>query len=224
MTTRRTIDKRFREMSERQLVNFIKQQGKVANQRLRSLEGKAKTTQGKQTKATTDYSESSNAYLYTKRKAEQDEANAIYSRTAKGEIKFSTATRNVDVQILRERATAISRFLSARTSTQTGTREVHREAFEKFVGANPSFAGVSEDEFAKFWREAVIKNFKEQYGTGQIPKLKYVAGDLTTEEIVQALESVGFTADTDYDKGDRVIGIKTIHEALRKARKGRERK
>ena len=118
---RRDIDSRFRDMTQRELTDYIHKMGKVANTRLRELE---KTKHGAIYK-------SSSAYRYVEKQArfEREQGQTfVYGVAKDGSFKFNTSTRNVDIRSLQERATQISRFLSARSSTVTGTKSIYRES------------------------------------------------------------------------------------------------
>ena len=208
---RRDIDTRFRDMSQRELTDYIHKMGKVANTRLRELE---KTKHGAIYK-------SSSAYRYVEKQAriEREQGQTfVYGVAKDGSFKFNTSTRNVDIRSLQERATQISRFLSARSSTVTGTKAIYKESFETYkdnTGYEGSFADWSES-----FSNAIIKNFREQYGTDNVNALmekgrKY---KMTTDEIANLLYDVGFREDTDYytENPDKEIPLSKIYDAMKR--------
>ena len=210
---RRDIDSRFRDMSQRELTDYIHKMGKVANTRLRELE---------KTKHSSIYKASS-AYRYVEKQAriEREQGQTfVYGVAKDGSFKFNTSTRNVDIRSLQERATQISRFLSARSSTVTGTKAIYKESFETYkdsTGYEGSFADWSES-----FSNAIIKNFREQYGTDNVNALmekgrKY---KMTTDEIANLLYDVGFRADTDYytENPDKEIPLSKIYDAMKRNR------
>ena len=210
---RRDIDSRFRDMSQRELTDYIHKMGKVANTRLRELE---KTKHGSIYK-------SSSAYRYVEKQAriEREQGQTfVYGVAKDGSFKFNTSTRNVDIRSLQERATQISRFLSARSSTVTGTKAIYKESFQTYkdtTGYEGSFADWSES-----FSNAIIKNFREQYGTDNVNALmekgrKY---KMSTDEIANLLYDVGFREDTDYytENPDKEIPLSKIYDALKRNR------
>ena len=210
---RRDIDSRFRDMSQRELTDYIHKMGKVANTRLRELE---KTKHGSIYK-------SSSAYRYVEKQAriEREQGQTfVYGVAKDGSFKFNTSTRNVDIRSLQERATQISRFLSARSSTVTGTKAIYKESFQTYkdsTGYEGSFA-----EWSESFSNAIIKNFREQYGTDNVNALmekgrKY---KMSTDEIANLLYDVGFREDTDFYKEnpDKEIPLSKIYDAMKRNR------
>ena len=210
---RRDIDSRFRDMSQREMTDYIHKMGKVANTRLRELE---KTKHGSIYK-------SSSAYRYVEKQAriEREQGQTfVYGVTKDGSFKFNTSTRNVDIRSLQERATQISRFLSARSSTVTGTKSIYRDAFRTYqnsTGYEGSFA-----EWSETFSNAIIKNFHEQYGTDNVNALmekgrKY---KMSSDEIANLLYDVGFREDTDFYKEnpDKEIPLSKIYDAMKRNR------
>ena len=210
---RRDIDSRFRDMSQRELTDYIHKMGKVANTRLRELE---------KTKHDSIYKASS-AYRYVEKQAriEREQGQTfVYGVAKDGSFKFNTSTRNVDIRSLQERATQISRFLSARSSTVTGTKAIYKESFQTYkesTGYEGSFS-----EWSETFSNAIIKNFREQYGTDNVNALmekgrKY---KMTTDEIANLLYDVGFREDTDYytENPDKEIPLSKIYDAMKRNR------
>ena len=206
---RRDIDSRFRDMTQRELTDYIHKMGKVANTRLRELE---KTKHGRIYK-------SSSAYRYVEKQAhiEREQGQTfVYSVARDGSFKFNTSTRNVDVRSLQERATQISRFLSARSSTVTGTKAIYKESFKTYQDSTGYTGSFS--EWSEIFSNAIIKNFLEQYGTDNVNALmekgrKY---KMSTDEIANLLYDVGFREDTDYYKEnpDKEIPLSKIYDAM----------
>ena len=210
---RRDIDSRFRDMSQRELTDYIHKMGKVANTRLRELE---KTKHGAIYK-------SSSAYRYVEKQARNEREQGqtfVYGVANDGSFKFNTSTRNVDVRPLQERATQISRFLSARSSTVTGTKAIYNESFKTYQDSTGYTGSFS--EWAETFSNAIIKNFREQYGTDNVNALmekgrKY---KMSTDEIANLLYDVGFREDTDYYKEnpDKEIPLSKIYDAMKRNR------
>ena len=206
---RRDIDSRFRGMSQRELTDYIHKMGKVANTRLRELE---KTKHGAIYK-------SSSAYRYVEKQAriEREQGQTfVYGVAKDGSFKFNTSTRNVDIRSLQERATQISRFLSARSSTVTGTKSIYKESFKTYQDST-GYTGTFSD-WSETFSNAIIKNFREQYGTDNVNALmekgrKY---KMSTDEIANLLYDVGFREDTDYYKEnpDKEIPLSKIYDAM----------
>lgn len=210
---RRDIDSRFRGMSQRQLTDYIHQKGKVANTRLRELE---KTQHGIQ--------KASNAYNYvmSKARAERDRGEQrVFSVTRTGDVKFSTSTRNVEIADLMERATQISRFLSARTSTVTGTKAVYEQSYKTWKEANEDM-DISQAEWAAIFSSAILQNYKQQYGSDELARLVEKSKEyyMSVSEIEEVLKSVGFTAETNFDY-DAEIPLSDIYSAMSNFRYGR---
>lgn len=212
---RRDIDTRFRDMSQRELTDYIHKMGKVANTRLRELE---KTKHGKLYK-------SSSAYRYVEKQARierEQRQTFVYGVAKDGSFKFNTSTRNVDIRSLQERATQISRFLSARSSTVTGTKAIYKQSFETYRESSGYDGNFS--EWSETFSNAIIKNFREQYGTDNVNSLMQKAKkyDLSSDEIANLLYDVGFREDTDYYKEnpDKEIPLSKIYDAMESYRKG----
>lgn len=213
---RRDIDSRFRDMTQRDLTDYIHKMGKVANTRLRELE---------KTKHGTIY-KSSSAYRYVEKQArierEQDQT-FVYGVAKDGSFKFNTATRNVDIRSLQERATQISRFLSARSSTVTGTKAIYEQSYKTYKESNPDYEGTF-SEWAESFSYAILNNFREQYGSKEYEKLMLKARkyNMSKDEITNMLYEVGFRADTDYYKEnpDKPIPLSDIYDAMEEYRKG----
>ena len=210
---RRDIDTRFRDMSQRELTDYIHKMGKAANTRLRELE---KTKHGAIYK-------SSSAYRYVEKQAriEREQGQTcVYGVAKDGSFKFNTSTRNVDIRSLQERASQISRFLSARSSTVTGTKAIYKESFQTYKDSSGYEGSFS--EWSETFSNAIIKNFREQYGTDNVNALmekgrKY---KMTTDEIANLLYDVGFREDTDYYKEnpDKEIPLSKIYDAMKRNR------
>ena len=208
---RRDIDSRFRDMSQRELTDYIHKMGKVANTRLRELE---KTKHGSIYK-------SSSAYRYVEKQAKVEREQGqtyVYSVARDGSFKFNTATRNVDNRSLQERATQISRFLSARSSTVTGTKAIYEQSYQTYKDSHPDYEGTF-SEWSEGFSNAILKNFLEQYGTDNVNALmekgrKY---KMSTDEIANLLYDVGFREDTDFYKEnpDKEIPLSKIYDAMK---------
>ena len=212
---RRDIDSRFRDMTQRDLTDYIHKMGKVANTRLRELE---KTKHGAIYK-------SSSAYRYVEKQARNEREQGqtfVYGVAKDGSFKFNTSTRNVDLRSLQERATQISRFLSARSSTVTGTKAIYKQSFETYRESSGYEGNFS--EWAETFSNAIIKNFREQYGTDNVNSLMQKARkyDLSSDEIANLLYDVGFREDTDYYKEnpDEEIPLSKIYDSMESYRKG----
>ena len=213
---RRDIDTRFRDMSQRELTDYIHQMGKVANTRLRELE---------KTKHSAIY-KSSSAYRYVQKQArvEREQGQTyVYSVARDGSFKFNTATRNYDIRALQERATQISRFLSARSSTVTGTKAIYEQSFRTYKENNPDYKGTF-SEWAEGFSYAILNNFMKQYGSKEYEKLmlKAMAYNMSNDEIANMLYDVGFREDTDYYKAnpDKPISLSDIYDKMEEYRKG----
>lgn len=213
---RRDIDTRFRDMSQRELTDYIHKMGKVANTRLRELE---------KTKHGTIY-KSSAAYRYVEKQAriEREQGQTfVYGVAKDGSFKFNTSTRNVDTRSLQERATQISRFLSARSSTVTGTKAIYEQSYKTYKENNPDYDG-SFSEWSEGFSYAILNNFREQYGSKEYNKLMLKARkyNMSYDEIANMLYDVGFREDTDYYKEnpDKPISLSVIYDKMEEYRKG----
>ena len=213
---RRDIDTRFRDMSQRELTDYIHKMGKVANTRVRELE---------KTKHGTIY-KSSSAYRYVEKQAriEREQGQTfVYGVAKDGSFKFNTSTRNVDIRSLQERATQISRFLSARSSTVTGTKAIYEQSYRTYKESNPDYEGTFSD-WAESFSYAILNNFREQYGSKEYEKLMLKAKkyNMSNDEIANMLYDVGFRDDTDYYNAnpDKPISLSDIYDAMESYRKG----
>ena len=213
---RRDIDSRFRDMTQRELTNYIHKMGKVANTRLRELE---KTKHKKIYKASASY-----RYVVKQARIEREQGQTfVYSVARDGSFKFNTATRNYDIRALQERATQISRFLSARSSTVTGTKAIYEQSYRTYKESNPDYEG-SFTEWAEGFSYAILNNFREQYGSKEYEKLmlKGHRYNMSNDEIANMLYDVGFRDNTDYYKAnpDKPISLSDIYDAMEEYRKG----
>lgn len=211
---RRDIDSRFRGMTQRQLTDYIHQKGKVANTRLRELE---KTQHGGIQKASNAYN-----YVMSKARAERDRGEQkVFSVTRTGDVKFSTAARNVDITELMERSTQISRFLSARTSTVTGTKATYEQSYKTWKEGN-EYIDISQAEWAAIFSSAILQNYKQQYGSDELAKLVEKSKEyyMSVSEIKEMLRSVAFTEETNFDY-DAEIPLSDIYSAMSNFRYGR---
>ena len=213
---RRDIDSRFRDMTQRELTDYIHKMGKVANTRLRELE---KTKHKKIYKASSSY-----RYVEKQARIEREQGQTfVYGVAKDGSFKFNTSTRNVDIRSLQERATQISRFLSARSSTVTGTKAIYEQSYRTYKESNPDYEGSFSD-WASIFSSAILKNFFDQYGYDVVNKIMVKARDyeLSTEDIANLLYDVGFREDTDYYKEnpDKQIPLSKIYDAMEEYRKG----
>ena len=213
---RRDIDSRFRGMTQRELTDYIHKMGKVANTRLRELE---KTKHGSIYK-------SSSAYRYVEKQArfEREQGQTfVYGVAKDGSFKFNTSTRNVDIRSLQERATQISRFLSARSSTVTGTKAIYEQSYKTYKESNPDYGG-SFSEWAEGFSYAILNNFREQYGSKEYEKLMLKAKkyNMSNDEIANMLYDVGFREDSDYYKEnpDKPISLSDIYDKMEDYRRG----
>ena len=147
----------------------------------------------------------------------------VYSVARDGSFKFNTATRNYDIRALQERATQISRFLSARSSTVTGTKAIYEQSYKTYKENNPDYNG-SFSGWAESFSYAILNNFREQYGSKEYEKLmlKASAYNMSNDEIANMLYDVGFREDTDYYKAnpDKPISLSDIYDAMEEYRKG----
>ena len=213
---RRDIDSRFRDMTQRELTNYIHKMGKVANTRLRELE---KTKHKKIYKASASY-----RYVVKQARIEREQGQTfVYSVARDGSFKFNTATRNYDIRALQERATQISRFLSARSSTVTGTKAIYEQSYRTYKESNPDYEG-SFTEWAEGFSYAILNNFREQYGSKDYEKLmlKGHRYNMSNDEIANMLYDVGFRDNTNYYKAnpDKPISLSDIYDAMEEYRKG----
>ena len=213
---RRDIDSRFRDMTQRELTDYIHKMGKVANTRLRELE---KTKHKKIYKASASY-----RYVVKQARIEREQGQTfVYSVARDGSFKFNTATRNYDIRALQERATQISRFLSARSSTVTGTKAIYEQSYRTYKESNPDYEG-SFTEWAEGFSYAILNNFREQYGSKDYEKLmlKGHRYNMSNDEIANMLYDVGFRDNTDYYKAnpDKPISLSDIYDAMEEYRKG----
>lgn len=204
---RRDVDALFKSMSQRELTDYIHKMGKRANQRLRELE---KTKHG-------GIHKSSNAYRYVveKAKAERDGGEQkVFSVTRTGEVKFATATRNVSIEGLMERATQISRFLSAKSSTVKGTKATYKDSYDKWKSGH-SGTEITMEEWAEIFSSAVLQNYKQQYGSEELENLVHKSKEyyMSVSEIEDMLQSVGFNEHTNFDV-DEEIPLSEVYDAM----------
>lgn len=132
----------------------------------------------------------SNAYQYIKRKA-YDEDKA-FGTTEKGQIKFRTDIGSMDYNALTHLKKEVGNFLLAKTSTKSGIRLTYqrqKEAFEAKTGIV-----VSDELYSEFYRDAVVKNAIDQFGSDEVNRLmkKSSEMELSTSNIVALFELAGF--------------------------------
>lgn len=131
----------------------LTQEVKRANQRLRELE-----KQGLQ---------NSPAYHAVERLAlVGDPATA---RTGKGEIKFTTNVKSLTPQQREHLRSEVQRFLSAKTSTKSGIKEMQKNMLKNYKKRHDDLLGNADDaalaEFLTIWDTSIAKQFKQLYGS-----------------------------------------------------------
>lgn len=176
----------------------IQSLAKTANQRLRQLEKSG-------------VSKSSPAYKYVERlfydmersKTESVKRNAFLTTTARGEIKFKTATSKMKQSELRTEFTKLQDFLSAKTSTVTGTKTNITDNMKKYKEKVKADYGVDLDdaEIGSFFDDALFKNFQIIYGSDELNALMASASahKLTSAEVKLILKESGFSMSTTFE-------------------------
>lgn len=192
------INEDVNQLTVKELKAGIQSLAKVANQRLRQLEksGVAK---------------SSPAYNYVERlfydnersKSESVRRNTFLTTTAKGEMKFQTAVSKMKQSDLRKEFTKLQDFLSAKTSTVSGTKTNITDNMKKYKEKVKEDYGVDldEEEIGSFFDDALFKHFQIIYGSDELNGLMASASahKLSSEEVNLILKESGFTRDTSFE-------------------------
>lgn len=186
------------EMSTYSLQLFIQRYGKVANTRLRELESKGMST-------------GSVAYRYVERQAYGTipigggqvpnmpglnqhviDQSLIFGYDTQGRPKFQTATSGRSHNQLKRQARQIQRFLGSRSSTPTGIRQMHEQAFETFRNAHGWAQDMTMGDYANLWNSWVVRHFVHVYGSDAFNDLQARAGEvgMPNADFVRMLEEL----------------------------------
>ena len=144
-------------LHRKELIEFIRSEGKRANTRLVALE-----TQELQ----------SIAYQYVTSKMPNREKLTQVSKS--GHIKFQTTKISKEnVNQLRQRAYAINNFLNAKTSTVSGTREMYEKAYNTLSNrlSKKGLKKVSKMDFKQIFEHKNWDTFKDKFGSSQAFKM-----------------------------------------------------
>ena len=167
-------------MNAAQLKDYIKTVGKAANERLRALERSG-------------LQNSSASYRFIKRQSR--DADSALGYTKKGQMKFNVATRAVEVNELRHRAAMIEKFMNAKSSTVTGTKDIYKQSYDTFKKNHPD-AKITFNEFSEGMSNGLIAHFGEIYGSDMLVELHEKSTGMTSEQVEECLLAGGFTMDT----------------------------
>lgn len=137
---------------------------KRANSRLRNLENK-------------NLQHSSNAYKHIEMLSQN---NKIFSKTRKGEIKFSTNYTQLEKDgLLEEFQETVSKFLESKTSTKIGIDAKYKQGYETFK--KEFYADVSYDDYINS-----VRNFTKQVYWNNLSsssKQVFLSSSLSDKEI-----------------------------------------
>lgn len=144
-------------LNRKELIEFIRNEGKRANTRLVALEKQQLQ---------------SVAYQYVTSKMPNREQLTQVSKS--GHIKFQTTKiAKEDVNQLRQRAYAISNFLNAKTSTISGTKKMYDKAYSKLSEklAKKGLKQVAKSDFKQIFENKNWDSFKDKFGSSQAFRL-----------------------------------------------------
>lgn len=144
-------------LNHKQLLEFIRSEGKRANTRLVALEKQQMQ---------------SIAYQYVTSKMPNREKLTQVSKS--GHIKFQTTKISKEnINQLRQRAYAINNFLNAKTSTISGTKEMYEKAYNTLSNrlSKKGLKKVSKMDFKKIFEEKNWDSFKDKFGSSQAFKM-----------------------------------------------------
>lgn len=192
------INEDVNQLTTKELKAGIQSLAKTANQRLRQLEksGVAK---------------SSPAYKYVERlfydmersKTESVKRNTFLTTTKNGNIKFVTALSKKKQSELRTEFTKLQDFLTAKTSTVTGTKTNITDNMKKYKEKVKADYGVDldENEIGSFFDDALFKQYQIIYGSDELNALMAAASarKLTSSEVKIILRASGFTMNTAFE-------------------------
>lgn len=145
---------------------------KAANTRLRALE-KAELTSSPAYQTVRDFAYDDWGFMAT---------------TKKGEFKFRTNTRGMDIELIREELLRLDTFLfRAHTSTVTGAKTARQKIREATINQTRSgtkservsgfFSGMSQETFDEFWTYENLKRLIDIYGTDEAVRIIEEASD-----------------------------------------------
>lgn len=144
-------------LNRKELIEFIRSEGKRANTRLVALEQQQLQ---------------SIAYQYVTNKMPNRES--LTQKSKSGHIKFQTTKiAKEDINQLRQRAYAISNFLNAKTSTITGTKQMYSKAYNTLSKrlAEKGLKQVAMSDFKKIFEHKNWDSFKGRFNSGEAFKL-----------------------------------------------------
>lgn len=135
-------------------------------------------------------------------------------RTKNGEIAFSSATKGKTRNQILEQASQINKFMEARTSTITGTRQQGEKAWETFQKNHPELAEkIGFQDFNEMFSSSLAKRFSEIYGSQEVIAMSIKTGsELTDYEISELLWQAGF--DIDVANADMQPSLYEINETI----------
>lgn len=168
-----------------ELRTAIKALAKTANQRLRQIESSGKTEQ-------------SLAYKWVERQfndwLESDKTkNTFMSVTSNGELKFNTSVAKMERGKMQQELVRLRDFLTAKTSTVSGTKETVSKAYESFM--DNTGVALSEEDFDALWDEPLVQRFFDMYGYSEFHRLTEAVEDysISPTQVTAILKKAGIT-------------------------------
>lgn len=193
------FDKPLSQWSNRALSNLIREWGKNATARLRSIER-------------ANLQKSSQAYKYIER---QSYDGAPYLTTTKtGKVKFDITTKGLSHNELVYRANEIKKFIEAGTSTVTRIQKKSSKAYETFTARYPNVE-LTPQRFSEIYADAKLKKFADIFGSKEIIAISQRSkGQLTDTEIIDIIESSGIDLNNKYKEPPE---LSSFYELMDKA-------
>lgn len=170
---------------------------KTANQRLRQLEKSG-------------LAGSSPAYRYIERLDFENRLEAgtvpFITATRKGQLKFSTSTGKLTAQQLQREYEQLQKFLTAKTSTVTGTKKTldkSREAFNRMLEKSGKIPWTRE-QYADRAMQPLLDSYYNMFGSQEFNEMLsagYSAG-LDDTQIARLLDKIGMFENMTKDRAD----------------------
>ena len=210
------LNANVKKLSRSQLEVAVESLAKTANQRLRELE---------KSRGGVRYSEHSSAYAYVEKLAfdkgkvrKGDEYKRAFIEGTKAEKpKFSRKVKKMDEATLRAELEVLQNFLTAKTTTVTGTKEHLERTYklfkDKVLGEESK---LSQEQYQGFWDDALIKNAMSLfYGSMGDLWRKVEEKNLKAEDLKAILGNVGIDENTtDEDIEENNITFSDVLELI----------
>lgn len=149
---------KYNDKTASELRTLLRSLTKSQNERLRELE-----RQG--------LSIASNAYRWMEKQALKEPT--FFGTTKKGEIKFTTSFKNMNIYELRHYANMLERFKIAKTSSVRGVKEKHKATYEKWLegATEEQKKALPFEKFAEVFENNLWENLVKMFDSEQAQQI-----------------------------------------------------